>query len=519
MTTGAEGGGSPSGEPELAQYAPGIVIARKYELTREIGEGGMGTVWLARNSALQVDVAIKPIRRGKSTDEQCRRLLQEARSAARIEHPSVVRIFDYGETEHGDPFIAMEFLRGEDLRDMLERQKRMPADDAVPLLLCVASALMAAHAKGIVHRDLKPENVFLVPGEGGVMVPKVVDFGIAKSVDIERDGGRVITTQGTLVGSPDYMSPEQARGAEDLDARSDVWSLCVVLYELLTGRMPFEGPNYGALVAAIIVDPPTPTTALLAGDKELWDILAKGLAKAPADRWQTMRDLGKELAAWAIAHEIETDAAGASIRRHWLGNSRRSLERVSLTGLDTTPPPSSGPSSSQPGVRINTGAPDSARSRSRTSASDIRRSTGASVIPSASPAAKRGPAVFVAIGVAVGVALVAVLTSMRSRPEPNVATAAAAAMPAPSVRGHRSAVRAAHERRGRVRLGVVICVGVGGRNRQGGGVASPWSRRSAARVSRARVGDQALDAGADRGPVLMTGRPPRSSASPSRSPC
>ena len=402
-------------EPSAVPYAPGTIIARKYELTRVIGEGGMGTVWLARNRTLQVDVAIKLIRRDRSTDEHCARLLQEARSAARIEHPSVVRIFDYGETEQGDPFITMEFLRGEDLRDALDRQKRMPADDAVPLLLCVASALVAAHAKGIIHRDLKPENVFLVPGEGGVMLPKVVDFGIAKSVELRSDvaGTRVLTNRGTLVGSPDYMSPEQTRGAEDLDARTDVWSLCVVLYELVTGRMPFEGANYGALVAAIVMEPPTPTTALLAGDKELWEILAKGLAKSPADRWQSMRDLGKELARWAVMHNIETDAAGTSIQRHWLGSSRRSLARVSLTGLDTTPPP---PSS---------GRVESRDITSSRSLPDIRRSTGASVIPSGMPPSTRRPRLAVAIGVAVAIAVVVVFVASRSHQEAGTAPAAA----------------------------------------------------------------------------------------------
>ncbi len=179
LRTASEGSSS-------AAYAAGSVIAQKYELSRVIGEGGMGEVWLARNRSLQVDVAIKLILRADSTDEHCARLLQEARATARVEHPSAVRIFDFGETERGDPFIAMELLRGEDLREVLLREKRIAADDAVPLLLCVASALIAAHAKGVVHRDIKPENVFLVPGEGGVTVPKVVDFGIAKLVDRER---------------------------------------------------------------------------------------------------------------------------------------------------------------------------------------------------------------------------------------------------------------------------------------------------------------------------------------------
>src|SRR5580692_6500343 len=180
---------APAQEPEHEQqasppprgsghhYLAGDIIAQKYRLTRVLGEGGMGAVWLARNLKLDVDVAIKLIRRELATAEASRRLLQEARAAARIGHRSIVRVFDFGETELDDPFIVMEVLSGESLRSLLERKgRRLPATNAVRTLLPIASALCDAHAAGIVHRDLKPENIMLVPDTSGGVVPKLVDF-------------------------------------------------------------------------------------------------------------------------------------------------------------------------------------------------------------------------------------------------------------------------------------------------------------------------------------------------------
>src|SRR5262249_7007231 len=159
---------------------PGDVIVEKYELLRVLGEGGMGAVWLAKNLTLEVEVALKLIRREVATLEASERLLQEARAAARLGHPSIVRVFDFGVTELDDPFIVMELLRGESLATFIDRRGRIPATESVQLLLPVASALCAAHAKGIVHRDLKPDNIILTTDDSGATIPKVVDFGIAK---------------------------------------------------------------------------------------------------------------------------------------------------------------------------------------------------------------------------------------------------------------------------------------------------------------------------------------------------
>lgn len=313
----------PAQEPP--RYLAGDVIVKKYRLTRLIAEGGMGAVWLARNLSLDVDVAVKLIRREIARPETAQRLLQEARAAARLRHPSIVRVFDFGESERGDPFIVMEVLSGESLRDLLDRKARLPAAAAVRTLLPIASALAAAHAQGIVHRDLKPENIVLTTDETGGVVPKVVDFGIAKLRREEVDGR--LTAAGDVLGSPDYMSPEQARGRDEVDEATDVWALSVVLYETTTGKTPFTGPNYNALITAIVTDAPTPITDYAAGDADLWSIVARGLAKDKNVRWPSLRQLGAALARWCMARGYDTDVVGNSLTAHWLA------QRASLVDI------------------------------------------------------------------------------------------------------------------------------------------------------------------------------------------
>ena len=305
-----------------ASYMAGDIIAQKYRLTRLLGEGGMGAVWLAHNLKLDVDVAIKLIRRELATPETAERLLQEARAAARIGHRSIVRVFDFGETELDDPFIVMEVLSGESLRDVLDRKGRLAATNAVRILLPIASALVEAHASGIVHRDLKPENVMLVPDNAGSVVPKLVDFGIAKL----RGAAGARDDEGGLVvaGTPAYMSPEQAGGREDVDEGADVWALGVMLYEAITGSLPFSGPSGAALVFAIMTATPVSITDQMAGDARLWDILQTALAKQPAGR-PTMHALGLALAGWALAQGIDSDVAGTSLSAHWTQSRRNPL--------------------------------------------------------------------------------------------------------------------------------------------------------------------------------------------------
>jgi hypothetical protein len=182
-------------------------------------------------------------------------------------------------------------------------------------LMPIAHALAAAHSQGIVHRDLKPENVFLARLEDGRVMPKLVDFGIAKMGTTGK--GHRLTQTGTMLGSPIYMSPEQARG-DEVDHRADVWAFCVVLYELVTGRPPFEGRNYNALLYAIIADEPRPLPVKAEGDDELWGILRKGFEKERDRRWSTIDELGRALAQWLIVRGVHEDITGASLVAQWL---------------------------------------------------------------------------------------------------------------------------------------------------------------------------------------------------------
>jgi eukaryotic-like serine/threonine-protein kinase len=336
---------SPSGITSVPHtYEPGDNIDDKYTLIRRIGEGGMGTVWVAHNNVLDVHCAIKLIDLGTSSRDVSQRLLDEARAAAKLGHAAIVRVLDYGETTRRDPFIAMELLDGEDLAMLMQRETRLDAIQAVQLLLPIAHALGTAHAKGIVHRDVKPENIFLAKDEVTTTQPKLLDFGIVRV----EGAPRRLTLDGAVLGTPDYMSPEQARGTSTTGT-TDLWSFCVVLFELIAGRRPFEGDNYNSLMRAIIEEQPPTLLELGVADEELSTIVNRGFFKDPVARWSTMRELGEELALWLESHGVSDDVTGATLKRTWLAQTeskrielppdvRMSLERTAqgpATGAST----------------------------------------------------------------------------------------------------------------------------------------------------------------------------------------
>jgi eukaryotic-like serine/threonine-protein kinase len=307
---------APSGVTSVSgPYRPGEVIDEKYTLVRKIGEGGMGAVWVGHNNVLDVHCALKLLELGASS-QQAQRLLDEARAAAKLGHPNIVRMLDYGETPRGDPFIAMELLDGEDLAQLMERLGTLPALEAVQLLLPIAHALGTAHAKGIVHRDVKPENIFLAKDEVATTMPKLLDFGIVRQMA----NPRRLTLDGAVLGTPDYMSPEQARG-QATTGQTDLWGFGVVLFELIAGRRPFEADNYNSLMRQIIEDKPPTLAELGRADEELSAIVGRALAKSQDSRWLSMRELGEELALWLEGHGVHDDVAGTSLRRSWLADT------------------------------------------------------------------------------------------------------------------------------------------------------------------------------------------------------
>ncbi len=289
-----------------SERGQGELVASKYRLERPLARGGMGSLWVARHVELDVEVAIKfsAMERGAAHDLRFRR---EARAAARLKSPHIVHVFDYG-FDRGEPYIAMELLEGETLRELLEREGRLPLARAAALITEVAKGLQVAHDAGIVHRDLKPSNLFLA-GAGEEQVAKILDFGIAKaSADPAFDSGKSAdlggdaTRAGAIVGSPAYMSPEQARG-ELVDQRSDLWSLALVAFRTLTGVEPFSGANAGETLERIC-SAPLPRACELAPDLpvELDDFFERGLARSKQRRFQSALELGAALSALAGRH-------------------------------------------------------------------------------------------------------------------------------------------------------------------------------------------------------------------------
>jgi serine/threonine-protein kinase len=308
---------APRAALSAGRYNAGSIISGKYQLLEVLGEGGMGSVWLAKNRTLDVDVALKLMRSelAEDVDGIAERMLQEARAAACIGHPAIIQVYDFGFTEHGDPFIVMELLRGESLSSALRRRSRVSPTRAVQTLLPIIDALAAAHGRGIVHRDLKPENIFLSRPAGQRLQPKVLDFGIAK---LEQRAAERLTRDGAVIGSPAYMSPEQLRGDRGVDARADIWALTIVLYQMITGRRPFEGEGYQAASWWNVLNAePRPIAAHGLDEPALWELIGIGLAKEPEARFGDMRAFGERLARWLTARGIHEDITNASLRT-WL---------------------------------------------------------------------------------------------------------------------------------------------------------------------------------------------------------
>ena len=265
----------------------------RYEIGGLLGEGGMGSVWRATHLKLQKPVVIKTLRPEHARSETTRsRFVREGEAAARIRHPNVVEIFDVAEFE-GSPYLVMEFLDGEDLRAFLRRKGALPLEVIADVMFPVCSVVAAAHDAGVVHRDLKPENIFLSRTRDGAIVPKVLDFGISRMHDVDTQNR---TATGALLGTPRYMSPEQARGDRDLDARSDQYALGVILYECATGRVPVdEGALYEVLRRTIHGDFKRPSAHRADLPLAFEAMVMRALALRPEERFPTVRALAHAL--------------------------------------------------------------------------------------------------------------------------------------------------------------------------------------------------------------------------------
>jgi serine/threonine-protein kinase len=229
----------------------GDLIQSRYRLARLLGSGASGSVWAARNELIDRDVALKIMRPDVAEDAVAlQRFFNEAKASGRVRSPSIVEILDLGQAEDGSPFLVFELLEGEGMDEKLRREGVVPPEALMEMLVGVSRALELAHSQGIIHRDLKPANIYVTRGHSGQPIAKILDFGISKVFDTGHNF--TLTRTGTVVGSPAYMSPEQAAGREDIDGRADIWSLGVVMYEALTGTLPHQAANYNQLMVRIL---------------------------------------------------------------------------------------------------------------------------------------------------------------------------------------------------------------------------------------------------------------------------
>lgn len=296
----------------------GRVINGRYRLEKPIGEGGMATIWEGTHLTLSRSIAIKFLDVGGHNAEKIReRFLREARVAAAVQHRNVVDIVDFGTAEDGRPFMVMELLVGRSLLDRMESGSLVSVGEAVRIMARTLSGLAAVHDAGIVHRDLKPENVFLVTDADG-SYPKVIDFGVSRALETSGELESVLPThENAIVGTPQYMSPEQARGLKNLDHRSDLWSAGVMLYELLTGMLPFDAEAIGDIIIQIATaDPPDFVSFRPDLVGPVAEVVKRSMQRDPDERFQSAREMRSYLlAAAAQAAEEMQGAVTASAQK------------------------------------------------------------------------------------------------------------------------------------------------------------------------------------------------------------
>jgi serine/threonine-protein kinase len=309
--------------PANVPVAAGQVLAGKYRVDRVLGVGGMGVVVAATHLQLEQRVALKfMLDAGLKNTPLVERFAREARAAVRLKSDYVARVLDVGTLESGSPYMVMEYLEGQDLGALLEQRGPLPVDAAVDCVLQACDAVAEAHSLGIVHRDLKPRNLFLTTRNDGRPVVKVLDFGISKQT-ATADLSLTRTTE--IIGSPNYMSPEQFRAAKAADGRSDIWALGVILYELLTAHLPFPAESVTQLTAMVLSEPPRPMQALRANvPEELVRIVERCMMKEPAARFQSVGQL-----AMALQRFASPDARELATRIARIGAARGSISGAS----------------------------------------------------------------------------------------------------------------------------------------------------------------------------------------------
>jgi hypothetical protein len=328
----------------------GDIIDGKYRIVRLLGEGGMGAVYEGENTRIHRKVAIKVLHSGVAEQgEAVARFEREAQAAGRIGSEHIVEVLDLGTLPGGDRYLVMEYLDGEGLGSRIKVRGRLTPAELCPIAHQLMEGLAAAHGAGIIHRDLKPDNVFLLKNRAGMQdFVKLLDFGISKFNQLSGDSGFSMTRTGAVMGTPFYMAPEQAKGSREMDHRVDLYAAGVILYEALTGQVPFNADTFNELLFKIVLEEPRPLEQIEPSvDAGFAAIVAKAMARDPAHRFQTAKDFQTALSQWAGGHG-QTLASELRV-------TRAQPAALSASALSRTPAPG-GLGTGTPGTWAQTGA-------------------------------------------------------------------------------------------------------------------------------------------------------------------
>jgi serine/threonine protein kinase len=325
----------------------------EYRIIERIGAGGMGSVYKAEQPSMKRLVAIKVLHpRFASREDLVSRFRREARAMSQLSHPNTARVYKFGQLPDGAAYFVMDYMEGKNLAHVVRTEGAMDPDRAINVMIQVCGALDEAHRAGIIHRDLKPENIFLTTQGGAADFPKVLDFGLAKVSEKQMGrGSMMLTQQGMVFGTPEFMSPEQTQG-DTLDRRSDIYSLGLILYELLTGKLPFDAVKPIDIMRAHVHEAPIPLNQRVAGktfSRDLEAVLLKTMAKRPEDRYETAVELAQAL------RRCLTNPMASTAARRALPSDPAPTTRASARPAATTGPAGAAPDFDPPSVPLSRG--------------------------------------------------------------------------------------------------------------------------------------------------------------------
>ncbi len=412
----------------MAAQDPNIgrdLLDGQFQILQKIGSGGMGSVYKAAQPAMNRMVAVK-ILHPKLTNRKdlVSRFRREARAMSHLTHPNTVKVFLYGDLDDGSLYIVMEYLEGRNLNQVVRKEGPMACERAVPVLIQVCGALQEAHLQGIIHRDLKPENIFLSTNGGLRDYPKVLDFGLAKVTERElRPGSIMLTQEGMVFGTPEFMSPEQAQG-KSLDARSDIYSLAVILYEVVTGKLPFDARTPMEYIQMHVTRPPIPIDERVPGRRfpdGFNAMLTKALEKRPEDRYASAADFAQALKPFAgmggkgFTAMMPRGTAESMAHSYEISQASPMAQEVNLAPAAAAFEP---PHASIPNLQVNApvSRPGVARTVKMSSPGALPVTTPQGTVPQAALDAARKkqaqPSILVLAGIAAGCLIAGILITM-----------------------------------------------------------------------------------------------------------